>query len=90
MRYPKRMNPFAKYRHDKEFQRMYREERARIDLILQIIELRKRKKLTQAILARKAGMKQSALARIESGNLNTTIDTLNKIAVALNRRVVIA
>lgn len=68
---------------------MYREERARIDLILQIIELRKRKKLTQSILARKAGMKQSALARIESGNLNTTIDTLNKIAVALNRRLVI-
>ncbi len=39
--------------------------------------------LTQSELAEKAGMKQSALARIESGNSKPRKATLKKIAAAL-------
>ena len=40
-------------------------------------------RLTQAELALKAGMKQSALARIESGNAGPRKATLSKLAEAL-------
>jgi predicted transcriptional regulator len=40
-------------------------------------------KLTQAELAIKAGMKQSALARLESGNASSRKATLSKLAEAL-------
>ena len=40
-------------------------------------------KLTQAELATKAGMKQSALARLESGNASPRKTTLSKLAEAM-------
>lgn len=90
MRRTRGINPFAKYRKDKEFQKFYREERARIALALQIVELRKRQRLTQSALARRAGLKQSAIARIESGHSNATVDTLSRVAGALKKNLVFA
>lgn len=40
--------------------------------------------LTQQVLAERAGMPQSALARIESGRHKPRIDTLRKLARAMN------
>lgn len=46
--------------------------------------------LTQATLARKVGMTQQQLAKLESGNSNPTVSTLSRIAAGLGRRVVLS
>ena len=58
-------------------------------LINALIEARKNKGLTQAQLAQKIGTKQSAIARIESGNANPSIGFLQKLAEALGKKLVI-
>lgn len=59
-------------------------------IISQLIELRAKKHLTQKGLAKKLGTKQSAIARLESGNGNPTLEFLHKTAKALNRKLVIS
>lgn len=54
-----------------------------------IIEARAKKGYTQATLAKKIGTKQSAIARIESGNSNPSIGFLQKLAGALGKKLVI-
>jgi len=39
--------------------------------------------MSQVVFARKIGVTQSAIAQIEAGKQNTTINTLHKIATAL-------
>jgi DNA-binding XRE family transcriptional regulator len=55
-----------------------------------IIEARKKEDLTQKQLAQKAGITQSALARIESGRISSTLTTIQKILghVGLKLKVV--
>jgi DNA-binding XRE family transcriptional regulator len=49
---------------------------------------RERQGLTQAQLAAKIGMDEPAISRIEKGlNLNPTLDTLNRIAAGLGRKI---
>lgn len=53
-----------------------------------IKKLRKKLKLSQEELAKKAGITYSTLIKIESGaNSNPTIKTLQRIALALNVNV---
>lgn len=53
-----------------------------------IKEAREKENLSQAELARKSGVSQNLIARLESGSLtNTTTDTLFKISKALNVKV---
>lgn len=59
----------------------------RYALIDKVIEARIRRKITQAQLAKKAGTKQSAIARLESGNVNPSIRFMEKIASALGMRL---
>ena len=44
---------------------------------------RKALKLTQAQVGKRAGVKQSYIAEIEAGTVNTTLDTLAKVGRAL-------
>lgn len=56
-----------------------------IDIGKNIQRIRKEKGLTQDELARKADMPYATLAKIESGMVrNPTINTIIKLAVALN------
>lgn len=43
--------------------------------------------LTQAELAEKVGTKQPGISRLESGNTNTTLDLLQRVAEALDCRL---
>lgn len=71
------------------FKKAYKEERHRLDIAYQILELREKENLTQEKLAKKIGTTQSVIARIESGQGNVTIDTVGKIADVLNKRLAI-
>ncbi|MBI3443306.1 helix-turn-helix transcriptional regulator [Candidatus Woesebacteria bacterium] len=58
-------------------------------VITAILEARVKKHMTQERLAKKIGTKQSAIARIESGNANPSIGFLQKLAEALGKKLVI-
>lgn len=57
------------------------------EIARQIIKFRLSKKLTQAELAERAGLKQAYIARAESGIANPTMESLSKIAGALDKRL---
>lgn len=80
---------FEEEMKDPEFRRHYEIEKKKLEMAMKIAELRKSKKLSQKQLAEKIGIKQSVIGRIEAGNQNLTIETLHKIAVALNKNLVV-
>lgn len=83
-------NFFSKFQKNKKYQKLLQEERELLTIAIQIAEARKKRKITQVQLAKKADMPQSQIARIESGNHNITIGTLNKVVAALDLRVKIS
>jgi DNA-binding XRE family transcriptional regulator len=60
---------------------------ARRELVKKIIALRIKEHLTQEELADKVGTNQSAISRLESGKYNPSVDFINRIARALNKKV---
>ncbi len=56
-------------------------------LIQAVINARIKKRVTQKILAKKMGTKQSVISRLESGRANPSIAFLKKLANALNTRL---
>lgn len=72
---------------NKEVAREYRELEPRYQFISELINARIKKGLSQKELARKIGTKQSAIARLESGNANPSIGFLEKMARAMNARL---
>ena len=61
----------------------------RLTLAQRIKAVRVKKKLTQKQLADRLGVIQQHISRIESGNENVTFHTLQKLAQALNSRLVV-
>lgn len=74
---------------DPEVKKEYDRLGPEFTVISQLIELRAKKKLTQKELAKKLGTKQSAIARLESGRGNPTLEFLQKTARALDKKLVI-
>lgn len=70
----------------KEFKKLEPEFR----LIALFIEKRNKKGMTQAELAKKIGSRQSAVARLESGNYNPSLTFLKKVANALDTNLIIS
>lgn len=68
---------------DKERQE-YERLKPKYDLIQKFIERRNELRLSQKELASLVGMQQSAIARLENGGYNSTVDTLLKVASALD------
>lgn len=75
--------------NDSHFKRAYESLDLKYQVIGQLIELRHKQCLTQADLAKKLGTKQSAIARLESGNYNPSLKLLEKIAKATGSRLMI-
>ena len=59
----------------------------RYDIGKRIAELRKKRKLSQVDLALKTGLDKGHIARIELGRYSVGVDTLQKIADALNVKI---
>ena len=75
---------------NKHVQREYEKLLPEYELARSIIEQRLRKKMTQEQVAKKAGMPQSTISRIEGlTNGLPKLSTLKKIANALDAKVVI-
>lgn len=53
---------------------------SRYAVISELIKARIKHKMTQADVAEKTGTKQSAIARLESGNVNPSLEFLQKVA----------
>jgi DNA-binding XRE family transcriptional regulator len=75
-----RMSPDERAEYDvhaEYFKRVYR-------LAMEVFELRTRHGLTQGELAKRCGIDQAEISRIETGNANPTARTLERIADALD------
>ncbi|MDO8618889.1 MAG: helix-turn-helix transcriptional regulator [Candidatus Daviesbacteria bacterium] len=74
---------------DPETKREYDRLAPRYAVISNLIEARLKRGLTQGELAEKIGTKQSAIARLEGGNVNPSLEFLQKIAQALGSKLII-
>lgn len=74
---------FASY--PKEYQDKIKEEAKFIKAKMEIVRVRREKKLSQSALAKKMKVKREFISRIESGNQNITLATLLKIATATGK-----
>lgn len=72
---------------DSEFAAEYERLQPEYDIIDAIITARAEQDLTQRELAARCGMKQSAFARLESGNANPTLETLKRVADGLGKKL---
>lgn len=67
-----------------KFKKYFDEYGRQLEISYRILQLRKRKKMSQLVLAKKVGTTQSNIARLESGQQNFTIRFLDKVAAALD------
>lgn len=76
------LKPFLR---DLGFRRGYEEELEKLRIVDTLIQLRERQGLTQIGLARRMGVSQPFIAKLESGEThNFSLETLLKLALALN------
>lgn len=70
-----------------EIKKYYDKYGKQLEIAYQILQLRKKSKMSQVELARKIDTQQSNIARMESGQQNFTIDTLEKIAIVFDKQL---
>lgn len=75
---------------DPKFKKAWHDLDTEFELLESMIKARERAGLTQAELAKRIGTKQPALSRLEQGGFaKATVETLKKIADALDARLII-
>lgn len=75
---------------DPEFKKEYDALELEYSIIEQILRKRIEQKLSQKQLAERIGTKQSAIARLESGNSNPSVAFLEKVSKALGGKLQIS
>ena len=58
-------------------------KQVKIEFGLRIMTLRRRKQLTQAVLAEQAGLHRTFISKIETGRANVSLETMNTLAHVL-------
>ena len=75
---------------NKQFKKYFNEFGRQLEIAYLIAQKRKQAKISQKELAQKIGTTQSNVARMESGNQNFSMVTLEKIAEALKSELKIS
>jgi len=73
-----------------EFKKWYDFYGKQVEIFYNLLLLRKEKGMTQAELAKKIGTSQSNVARLERGQQNFTVETLDKIAKVFGKELKIS
>ncbi|TFI12404.1 XRE family transcriptional regulator [Thiopseudomonas sp. 4R-3cl] len=73
-----------------QFKKQLEIERERLDLAIKLAELRNRSGYTQKELANKIGKPQSTISRIETGEMNPSIDLVIEIVNGLDKKFVVS
>ncbi len=81
---------FNEMMKDPEVKREFDALEPEFQLIREMIKARREAGLTQKELAERTGLQQSNISRIENGNGNPSLETLNKIAQGLGKKLVIS
>ena len=81
---------FNEMMKDPEVKREFDALEPEFQLIREMIKARREAGLTQKELAERTGLQQSNISRIENGNGNPSLETLNKIAQGLGKKLAIS
>lgn len=88
-----KLTPFSEIRaewmKDPEYRKIHKASAFEFGILKAIIVARAKQKLSQRELAEKIGVKQSALARFESGRSNPTLGFLKKVVSGLGLSVTV-
>jgi predicted transcriptional regulator len=83
------MNDFKRHLNEQlrnpEFAAEWEAQRTEREYIKAIIEARAEQDITQKELAKRCGIRQSNISRIENGNCSPTVATLQQIASGLDK-----
>jgi DNA-binding XRE family transcriptional regulator len=74
--------------HNPEFPALMEEARCRSDLIDALVALRREARLTQRGLALRMATSQAAVARMEAGDVDPRLSTIQRYAASMGKRVV--
>ncbi|WP_276880638.1 helix-turn-helix domain-containing protein [Anaerococcus tetradius] len=81
------MKTFDKYLEeqlkDEEFKKEYKKISPELDIIKAMLDARKLQNLTQEELAKKTGIDQADISKLENGTRNPTINLLKRLAEGL-------
>ena len=75
----------AEQMRDTEFVKEYGSIQPEMDVIRAIVEARTSQNLTQKELAERTGINQADISKLENGNANPSIKTLQRLAAALGK-----
>lgn len=78
---------FKKDRKDPKYRKLVESKRKYFETLIALRKAREAKGLSQYKLAELAGLPRQTIIRIESGQKNTTIDTLIRMASAIGKRI---